>query len=281
MMRLGKIAIFAATVCVSIDAATFGSTLGISDFNNWTKVRDPIHPGMGAQLDNATQARLSATGAIPAGTDVGYQSVSSIDVETSKVTLPRKGYYFSASESFLIAIDFDVTTMDSVGLAAIGMGVGEDGDGMNSAGPALAITNGVPTAFSGGARINDVTQPPALFGPAAALSGRLFVEYDSSTGDIFFGVNLVPGSAAPSHTGSFPGLQNQWADKDLLVSFFLRSDEFIIPALSAGIVEAVFSNFEVLEGQAIQVIPEPASAGLTIACLAIVCGVGRRRKIES
>jgi hypothetical protein len=258
------------SIC-AIQQVADGATLAIDDFNSWTFSQDPPHDGMTGSVENASQTTLSASGAIPAGTDVAFQSV-----DENLVADSTSGNYFSSANDFHIAVDFDVTTANSQGLAAIGFGIGEDAAGANSAGPGLAIFNGGPLAFSGGARINDVTQAPALFGPAATTSGRLFVRYDIATGDIIFGVNTTPGAAAPSDTGVFLGLQNSWNDKDLLVSFFLRSDAVVFPALSAGTVDAVFSNFEVLDGTAIAAVPEPGTFALLLSAAVLLMGRSRQ-----
>ena len=261
--------LFVVLVTPTSDSSATAST--ISDFSTWTLVQDPPNANMTASLDSAVQTTLNASGAVPAGVDIGYQSV-----DGNLTAGSTSGYYFSASENFQVAIDFDVAAVASVGLAAVGMGIGEDGAGANSAGPALAIVSGVASTFSGGARIDDVTQPPALFGPSAALSGRFFVAYDSATGDVEYGVSTTKGDAAPTHTGVFPGLQNDWNDNDLLVSFFLRSDMFIFPPLSSGSVEVVFSNFEVLSGTPVAAVPEPTVAALLLT-VAAAAGCRRRR----
>ena len=55
----------------------------ISDFFNWTQVQDPPHAGMTGGVDTALQVTLTATGAVPAATDIGYQSVNGVDVAGS------------------------------------------------------------------------------------------------------------------------------------------------------------------------------------------------------
>ena len=236
---------------------TPASAAVIDDFNSWTQVQDPAHPGMTGTVDNASQATLIATGAIPAATDIGYQSVDGTTVATS-----LSGHYFKVGQDFHIAVNFDVSDVDSIGLAGIGFGIGEDSAGMNSAAPGLAIFNGMPSAFGGAARTNDVVQGPNPFGPGAMSSGRFFVRYDS-----IYGVNTTPGSAAPSHTGAFGGIQNDWNNVGLLASFFLRSDDlFGLDPLTSGTLTAVFSNFEVLQGTA-STVPLPGAVWLFGAAL--------------
>ena len=242
----------------------------IEDFNTWTLVQDPAHAGMTSSVDNAAQVTLTADGAVPGGTDIGYQSING-----NTVTSSSAGYYFSIAQDFHIAVDFSVSPAASMGLAGLGFGIGEDGAGENSAGPGLAIFNSIPLSFAGASRINDVTQLPVVFGPSATNSGRFFVRYDSVMGDIVFGVNTTPGSAAPSDTGTFAGLQNSWNDDNLLVSFFLRSDSTV--PLSAGTIDAVFSNFEVLAGTPVSIVPLPGGVWLLGSALGLISGLRRKR----
>ncbi len=253
------------TLMAAVTAAwTFGLAASYSaniiDFNTWTEVQDPPHAGMTSNVDSASQVTLTASGAIPAGTDIGYQSVNGTDVSSSS-----SGHYFSTGADFQVAIDFDLMAANSVGLGGIGFGIGEDSAGTNSAGVALAILNGSPTLYSGAARVNDVTQAPLTLALSASSTGRFFVHYDSANGDITVGVSNTPGALTPDATNTFSGanVQNNWAGDDLLVSFFLRSDSVVFPPLSAGTLEVVFSNFEVLSGTSIAV-PEPGSAALCI-----------------
>ncbi|MCG6936776.1 MAG: VPLPA-CTERM sorting domain-containing protein [Gammaproteobacteria bacterium] len=249
------------------------SASSIDDFNSWTQVQDPPHTGMTGSIDNLTQATLTAIGPVPAGTDIGYQSVNGNNVASSSY-----GSYFSASQDFHIAVDFALTSLSPTGFAAIGFGVGEDSAGTNSAGALLAILNGGAPVFSGGARINDISQTQVLPVPGLTTSGRFFVHYDSLSGDISYGVNATPGSAAPSYSGTFSGLQHSWNGDHLLASFFLRSDDpAFFSALTSGTVSAVFSNFEVLEGTPVSIVPLPAAVWLFGFGLAGLIGIARRK----
>lgn len=255
-----------------LGADQIAAAASITNLNTWTAVEDPPHPGLSSSLDSSTQATLSADGAIPAGTDIGYQSVDGGTVASSTA-----GYYFSVLEDFSVAVDFDVTAANSVGLGAIGFGIGEDGAGANSAGAALALLNGSPFVFSGGARINDVTQAPGVLSLTGSLSGRFFVEFDASTGDITYGVSTTPGAATPDAVGTFAGasVHSNWNGDDLLLSFFLRSDTappLLNTPLTAGTVDAVFSNLEVLSGAARAVIPEPSTGLLAAGLLLLAAG---------
>ena len=227
----------------------------IENFEVWTPIADPPNAGMTAVVDSPTQTTLTAVGEILAGTDVGLASVDGSDVADS-----TGGYYFSPLDDFAVAVDFDLTFLASVGAGGIGLGVGEGIDGANSAGVALAFENETPALFSAFARTLNVDQSAMPFINTPVTSGRLFVEYDSITGSVILGVNELKDSAAPAiATNSYTGIQNDWSGEGLLVSFFLRSDAgFITPGLVSGEVEAVFSNFEVLEGAPIQA-PEPGA----------------------
>lgn len=261
----------AATAIVAFCVST-SQAANIDDLGTWTLAEDPPHPNLSATLDSSTQATLSANGAVPATVDIGYQSVDGADVANSTA-----GHYFSAGESFSVAIDFEVSANASMGLAGIGFGIGEDAAGNNSAGVGLAILNGTPTTFSGASRINNVTQPIAPLPLAATSSGRFFVAYDEPSGDITYGVNPIPGSLTPSSGAVFSGLQNNWPGEDLLVSFFLRSDTFLIAGpLSSGSVDAVFSNFTVLSGTAVAAVPEPGTIFLVLTGMGALL-IRRRR----
>ncbi|MDC0936515.1 PEP-CTERM sorting domain-containing protein [Pirellulales bacterium] len=253
--------------------AVAGSTLHaamISDFTTWTEVEDPAHSGMSSSVDSASQITLNASGSIPTATDIGYSSVDGDEVASSS-----SGHYFSFSEDFHVAIDFSISSANSVGLGAIGFGIGEDAAGANSAGVGLGIFNGSPLLFAGAARTNDVNTVGAET-YAGASSGRLFVAYEAASGTVTWGVNTTPGAAAPTDTGTFANVQDGWTDSNLLVSFFLRSDTVLtFPPLQAGELTSVFSNFEVLDGTPIGV-PEPTAAALL--SLGVVFLGGRRRR---
>lgn len=241
----------------------------LTDFTAWSQIEDPPHANLSATIDNPTTATLRAAGAVPSGTDIGYASVNGQDAATS-----TSGFAFDPSQAFSIAVDFDVSTVGSVGGGAIGFGIGEDIDGVDSAGAALLLVNGSPTAFLGVGRVDDVDVTPAAFPVVAFARGRLFVDYDPN-GPITVGVNATPGAANPSATQTLNGLPGQWDNEQLIVSFFLRSQSASpIPSLSSGEVTAVFSNFEVLSGAPIGV-PEPATL-VTLATV-LLGGLSRRR----
>lgn len=234
------------------------SASSIDNFTSWTLVQDPPHSGMTGSVDNTNMVTLNAIGPVPAGTDIGYRSINGNNVASSSF-----GSYFSASQDFHIAVDYSLNSLPASGVAAIGFGVGEDSAGTNSAGALLAILNGGQLVFSGGARINDSSQVQVMLVPGLATSGRFFVRYDSLSGDIIYGVNTTRGSVAPGYTGTFSGLQNSWNGDNLLASFFLRSDDSaLFSSLTSGTASAVFSNFAVLDGAAVSVVPLPAAAWL-------------------
>ena len=229
----------------------------ISDFTTWTEVADPPHPGLSSSVNGiSNEVTLVASGAIPAATDIGYSSVDGNDVVGS-----TNGHYFSPNADFQVAVDFAISSQNSVGLGGIGFGIGEDAAGSNSAGVGLGIFNGSPVLFAGAGRTNDnpVVSVETYTGTA---SGRFFVDYDSASGTVTWGVNTTPGAGTPDDTGEFTGIQNDWNDKNLLVSFFLRSDTILtFPPLTSGELSGVFSNFVVLEGTPIG-IPEPTTSFL-------------------
>jgi len=243
----------------------------ITDFRTWTPIADPVHPGMSGMvtfIENddlpapalVQLARLSATGAIPSGTDIGYASISGDDVAGS-----TGGYYFDPAFDFSVAVDFNFTGKASTGAGGLGFGIGEDIDGTDSAGIGLGFLNGAAVLFATAGRVDDVDQ--AIESIVSGFgSGRLFVEYDSVTGDVMVGVNASQGTPAPGVFKTLAGIQKQWDDEPLLVSFFLRSQALdiqvggFVPALSSGQVNATFSNFEVLSGTPIAIVPEPTTS---------------------
>ena len=243
----------------------------ITDLSTWTLVEDPPNANFSA-AQSATNATLSAGGPIPAGVDIGFQSVTGDTVANS-----TGGYFFDPTDDFSIAIDYDWTFNSASGFLGLGFGIGEDSDGMNSAGVAMLTSNGSPfLSFAGAARINDADQAPLVLGTSASsLSGSLFVSYEASSGDIVLGASTSTGAAAPTVSGTYAGIQNQWNDEDLLASFFVRSDGPAGGEWLGGDASAVFSNFRVLSGSAVA-IPEPSSlVALTLLGSYIAC---RRRR---
>ena len=247
----------------------------ITDFRTWRRVEDPPHPSFDAS-QQATSATLSAGAtAIPGGTDIGFQSVNGGTVAASNA-----GSYFDPSHDFTIAVDYAMTFTSANGFLGLGFGIGEDIDGMNSAGVAMLTSNGSPfLSFGGAARINDVTQSPVAIPLSSSLVGSLFIDYTAASGDVVVGASTTPGGASPAEIGTFAGIQNQWSGENLLASFFLRSDG-PLPGSGwlGGDANAVFSNFRVLNGSAVA-IPEPSSfmAGLLVVGAVTV---RRRRSIN-
>lgn len=257
----------------------------VTDFGTWSLVEDPAHAGFSATA-LGTSATLSAADlAIPAGTDIGYQSVNGSTPQTS-----TSGFYFSPDADFSLAIDYAWTFSNSPsGFLGLGFGIGEDGDGMNSAGVAMGTSNGSPfLSFGGAARINDVDQPAVALGgnpflnPSSA-SGTLFVAYQASSGDVIVGATAAPGAAAPTLSYTYAGIQNQWSGDGLMPSFFIRSDApATLSTWGGGNADAVFSNFRVLNGNPVA-IPEPSTAVASLFLVpALICrrtrtGVHRRR----
>ncbi|MCB1761431.1 MAG: hypothetical protein KDI68_16800 [Gammaproteobacteria bacterium] len=239
------------------------SAASIEDFATWTQVEDPPHAGMSATRLGPGGVLLNASGAIPAGTDIGYQSIGAADVSSSTT-----GNYFSVDDDFHIAVDYSLTASGVSGFTAIGFGIGEDGAGRNSAGALLAISNGVPIGVSGAARVDDATLAPLPVSFTATPSGRLFLSYESLSGDITVGVSSTQGSLSPSQSATFGALQKDWNNAGLLVSLFLRSDDpSIFLPMSAGTLDAQFSSFQVLSGGSVAVVPLPGALWLFLGAL--------------
>lgn len=270
MGQILKAAAFASVVFGLCVAQAGVSHAAITDFTTWTQVQDPPHANFTAST-TATQATLLASnGPIPSGTDIGYQSVNG-----STPALSTAGHAFDPASSFSVAIDFNLAFANSpAGGLAIGFGVGEDGDGENSAGAVMFTQNGAPQLFFGGAaRTNDVTASPQPIFVGAALTGSMFASYDAATGNITLGASTTPGAASPAGTTTFTGVQNGWDNTLLLTSFFLRSDNSLGQAWQSGNAQAVFSNFRVLSGSP-TAIPEPA----TLATFAFATALLLRRR---
>lgn len=245
----------------------------VTNFGTWTPVEDPADPGFAGNVAiDGLSATLSAFDRpIPAGTDIGYQSVNG-----SRPGDSSQGFYFRPDADFSLAIDYSWNFSNNAsGFLGLGFGIGEDGDGENSAGVAVSTLDGSPQGpFAGFARINDANQSPKLLGSplvnSSTLAGTLFVEYQASTGDVIFGAAPILDANAPTVTDRFDGIQNDWGDDDLMVSFFIRSDDpLLAPAWSGGEAQAVFANFRVLSGNAVA-IPEPS---MFAACLVAVCAI--------
>ena len=251
-------------MCVTANAA-------ITDLSTWTLVEDPPNANFSA-IQTSTNVTLGAGGPVPAGVDIGFQSVDGSTVSNSTV-----GHFFDPNSDFSIAIDYAWNFNSAAGFLGLGFGIGEDSAGENSAGVAMLTSNGSPfLTFGGAARVNDADQTPITLGiTPSTLSGSMFVSYEASSGDIILGASTTPGAAGPTVTGTYSGIQNQWNDEDLLASFFIRSDGPPGSQWLGGDANAVFSNFRVLSGSPVA-IPEPSTFGI----LSVVCifATTRRRR---
>ncbi|MEM6469175.1 MAG: hypothetical protein AAF802_06365 [Planctomycetota bacterium] len=255
--------------CLLVAGSLCGNA-AIVDFTRWSVIEDPVDPNFTA-TSNATTATLSAIGGpISSGVDIGFASVNGDGVSDSTF-----GNYFDPLSDFEIAVDYDLRFNGAVGVLGLGFGIGEDVFGRNSAGIAFVTQNGAPVlTYGGAARINDVdVNPPLLIGSTPSLIGSLFVSYDASSGDITLGAGGV-GDSAPSSTGTFDGLQNNWNDEGLLASFFIRSQPW-----AGGSADGIFTNSRVLSGSA-TAIPEP-NVFFSVAALAIGGVLKRRRRRSS
>ena len=248
-MRWIRYYLMTATALAAMASTGLAATPG--DFTTWTQVQDPANALMtGSTI--ATQAMLQAgNGAVPAGTDIGYQTVNGTGVADA-----TQGFYFAKLQSVSLAVDFAVSGSNQQGTLGIGFGIGEDSGGMNSAGVAMLIQNGSPLAYGAAARVNDVNQAANVLGLGSS-SGTLFVSYDASTGNVTVGESTTTGASSPAASSTYSGIEQQWAGDDLLASFFLRSDGTLSTPWQGGAETATFSNFRVLSGSATAV-PEPA-----------------------
>jgi hypothetical protein len=232
----------------------------ITDFNTWTLVEDPAHPNFGSSVDSASQITLTANGGpIPAGTDIGYQSINGLTPATS-----TQGYYFDHTSDFSVAVDFNMNFSNANGVLAFGFGIGEDQNGENGAGATLVTNNGSPLAFLYASQTNGSESGGLITGPTLQTSARMITTYDASSGDIVVGVSDDNDDIAEG-SFTFSGLQNNWSDGDLLVSFFIRSDQFLtFNPWQSGSSDTTVTNFRVLSGTPIAAVPEPQSAILLV-----------------
>jgi hypothetical protein len=229
----------------------------ITDFNTWDPVEDPYHENFTGSVDSASQITLRATaGPIPSGTDIGYQSVNGDAVADSTA-----GWAFDQSSDFSVSVDFSVFFEDPEGGFSLGMGIGVDRHGTDSAGILLASQNGGLLTFGGASRVNDA--PHSLIGLGFGQStGRFLVSYEAASGDVVLGVS-TDGDNTAEASGTFDGIQNLWDDQPLLVAVFARGDNGI-SNWSSGTAEVVFSNFNVIAGEPFEIaasstVPEPSS----------------------
>jgi hypothetical protein len=241
----------------------------ITNFHEWSLLQDPPHPNLNSSVNSSSQVTLNASaGPIPIGTDIGYQSVNGTDVANSTV-----GWAFDPAFSFSVAVDFNLAFGNPSGGFSIGMGIGEDRNGTDSAGLILASQSGGFLTFGGAARVNDVTQPFLPIGVAGQTTGRFIVSYLASSGDVILGVS-TNGDDVPEAFGTFNGIQNLWDNESLVVSFFARGDNGTF-AWNSGTANAVFTDFHVISGTPFAV-PEPSV--FSIATVGLLLGVGVRRR---
>ena len=254
---------------------TASAHAGIIDLSQWTLVQDPPHPNLTSSIDSSTQITLRATGGpIPSGTDIGYQSVNGYNVASS-----TSGWAFDPGFNFSVALDFDLTFASPSGGFTIGMGIGEDRDGIDSAGVALTSWNGLLIPFFGAARVNDVTQSPVSVGVPGQATGRFIVSYDAATGNVAAGVS-TNGDDVPEGSGVLSHIQNSWDNERLLVSFFARGDNGVFQ-WNSGTAEAVFSNFHVVSGAPTSVAPEPSTLLLFASGAIGLIVRGKRKQTQS
>ncbi len=245
-------------------------------FHSWTLVQDLPNANFSAQVTPVNATLSAGTGAVAPSVDIGLQSINAKTPNSAST-----GYKFDATSDFSIGIDytwaFDGTP---TGILGLGFGVGEDGDGRNSAGVAMLTQNGSALGpYVGAARIDDVTQSALVLDllTASTLSGSLFVEYRAHSGDVLLGAATMPGAGAPQITATYAGIQKQWTDSDLIASFFLRSD--LTGWQGVGTADVTLSNVRVLSGGPIAV-PEPSSTFALMMVLGLTLRFTRPRKLH-
>lgn len=256
------------------------SAAAIVDFDDWTIAQDPYDVDFSASIHTGGATLSASSGAIASGTDIGFFSVDGSSVASSS-----DGWAFDPVSNFRIAIDYDLSFASANGVLGIGFGIGEDIAGANIAGVGMLTLNGNPTLdFFGAARVNDVNQvfgtSGSSLGLSASTSGSLFVAYDSNSGDVSVGASSTKGASTPSHTFTMSAIQNGWNEAHLLGSFFLRAETIpgVASGWSSGTADAVFSNFRVLEGEALAVVPEPSGFALVTMGFLCVWGLWYQRK---
>ena len=280
MIRHLSIKACLAVALVILAGLPTAASAGIMNFNEWSIVEDPAHANFSSSVDSSSQITLSATGgAIPAGTDIGYQSVDGADVASS-----TSGWAFDPAFDFAVAVDYDLSFISPIGGFSIGMGIGEDQAGTDSAGIFLASLHGGFLTFAGAARDNDSLVASGVLGYGGISTGRFIISYDSASGNVTAGVS-GDGDDTPDGIEVLSGVQNLWDEEALLVSFFARGDngEF---DWDSGTADAVFTNFHVISGSPLDVsqlvaVPEPTAILLGAIGLLALGLIGRRRMRES
>lgn len=259
--------------CLALAGITGECSLSYGDienFQDWTEIQDPPNGNLTAEVNSASQVTFHALGGpIPAGTDIGFASLNGYDVTTS-----TSGWYFDPTQDFSIAIDYSLTFDSASGGFSIGMGIGEDIAGTDSAGILLATQNGTPLSYAAAGRVDDADSGTTLLGLAAQDAARFIVDYTAATGTISLGVSL-DGDDVTEGSVDFVGFQDQWDDEGILVSFFARGDNGIFN-WSSGTADAVFSDFHVISGSPTAV-PEPHSFAVLSLVTAGLISLRRKR----
>jgi len=267
----------ALAICLVFSAGTVAMADSITEFTSWTLVEDPPSPNMSAIVNNPSQITLTANALVLNATDIGYQSVDGQTAATS-----TSGFAFDPASDFSLAADYDFSFLGlTIGGLVVGFGIGEDSDGMNSAGAIVATTHSaglLTTAATGAARTNDINHPLQVLSAPAPLTGSFFASYEALSGDITVGTG-APGAVLPTTSTTFSNIQQGWTGANLFPSLFLRSEHPFGSGWNAGTGVAVFGNPRVLSGTPISVvIPEPATLTLAIlGCLGMHIRTRRRR----
>ena len=241
----------------------------ITDLTNWTLIEDPPNTLMNASVTPGAATLTAGNGTIPIATDIGYASINGEDVANSTA-----GFYFDPGSDFVAAVDYDLSFADTpqaAGGLAVGVGLGEDIDGTDSAGfTALIQKTGANTLGSlvTAARTDNDSAGETILSFTPIATGSMFVAYAANTGSVTASFSPLPGINTPGSGAAattFIGLQNNWDDEGLILSFFLRSQNLSgNPTWTAGDATAVFSNLRVISGTPVAV-PEPTSAAILLA----------------
>src|SRR5687767_7762990 len=94
----------------------------ITDLSTWTLVQDPPNANFTVTPHPTAKILLAGNGAVPSGTDIGYQSVNGPTPAASTA-----GHAFDPAASFSVAIDYTMSFANTPsGGLAIGFGIGED-----------------------------------------------------------------------------------------------------------------------------------------------------------
>jgi len=267
-------AAIAAAIALALLLAPNASASSITDFNHWTLVQNPADPDLTLSVaPDGSAATVTLAGHVDSFTDIGLASVNADDVASA-----TQGFAFAPDTTFTLAVDYAVDFgPDAVGTIGLGLGVGENIDGTNSAGSAVT---GFPGLLAGATvgRVDDNNQTAGAPKPATN-AGSLFVTFNSITaglvlaGDVTAGNSLAPNAASPTFFSTLDAIGNDWNGDDLLVSFFVNGGPL---DYTGGTTTVTFTNLRVTQGSPSAVVPSPTAASCLALGLAALAGRRRR-----